>query len=85
MDVGDREEGERPLRPSFGVLWVEIHQPNKKSIPAERRKFAQGRQTEKGQEPRPKPQRHWMDIHDWVREDQMTINPSYAQPIDTYK
>ena len=50
-----------------------------------RRKFAQGRQTEKGQEPRPKPQRQRMDMHGWVREDQTTINPSYAQPLDTCK
>ena len=26
-----------------------------------------------------------MDMHGWVREDQMTINPSYAQPLDTCK
>ena len=38
MDAGDREEGERPLRPSSGVLWAKIHQPNKKSILAEKEK-----------------------------------------------
>ena len=38
MDAGDWEEGERPLRPSFGVLWAEIHQPTKKSTPVEKEK-----------------------------------------------
>ena len=38
MDVEDQEEGERPLHPSSGVLWAEIHQPNKKTIPAEKEK-----------------------------------------------
>ena len=26
-----------------------------------------------------------MDMHGWAREDQMTINPSYTQALDTYK
>ena len=84
MDAGDREEGKRPLHPSSGVLWAEIHQPTKKSTPEKRRKFAQVRQAEEGREPRPKPQRHWIDMDRWVKEDQTTINPSYAQE-DTYK
>ena len=38
MDAGDQKEEEKPLRPSSGMLWAEIHQPNKKSIPAEKEK-----------------------------------------------
>ena len=48
MDAGDREEGERPLRASSGVLWAERIQPTRKSIPAGERKFAQVRQAEEG-------------------------------------
>ena len=66
MDAGDKEEGERPLRPSYGVLWAEIHQPTRSRHLQERRKFTQVRQAEEGQEPRPKPQRHWIDMHGWV-------------------
>ena len=50
-----------------------------------RRKFAQVRQAEEGRKPRSKPQRNWIDMHGWVREDQTTINPSYAQALDTCK
>ena len=63
MDAGDREEGERPLRPSSGVLWAEKHQPTRKSTPTEEEKFAQVRQAEKGRKPRSKPQRQRMDMH----------------------
>ena len=50
-----------------------------------RKRFAQVCQAEERRKPRSKPQRHWIDMHGWVREDQTTINPSNAQALDTCK
>ena len=52
---------------------------------ADKEKFAQVRHTEKGKEPGLKPQWQARDMHDWVREDQTTINQGYAQPPKTCK
>ena len=83
MDARYKEEGEDNYSQALECFGMRNTNQQRSRHLQKRRKFAQAHQAEEGQKPRSKPQRYWMDMHGWVREDQMTINPSYAQPLDT--